>query len=230
MAMGLPSKEIIMMKAILGAAGATALLLSATDVSAHEVDKSDWETKTYDYKDFDDIRVQGVYDLEIKVGPDYSITVSGEPDRLAKTQIRTFGDQLVLSQEKEKRRVKNNHGLHAVVTLPSLNNIDLQGVGAIVATGIDADDFSIEIEGVGSIEVSGKCGKLRASLEGVGSLDASDLKCEDVVVSVEGMGSAEVYASESVDAEIDGMGSIEVDGNPKDVKKSKSFMSSISIE
>jgi hypothetical protein len=87
----------------------------------------------------------------------------------------------------------------------------------------------VELEGVGSIEVSGQCDRLTASLEGIGSLDASDLKCNDVKVDVEGMGSAEVYASESVDAEIDGMGSIEVDGNPKDVKKSKSFMSSIEI-
>lgn len=219
-----------MIKTILGAASAMALLSSAPTALAHEVDKSDWETKTYDYKDFDDIRLQGVYDLEIKVGPDYSISVSGPPERLEKTQIRTFGDQLVLSQKNEKRKIKKNHGLHAVVTLPFLNNIDLQGVGSIIATGVNADDFSIDVEGVGSVEVSGTCGTLRASLEGVGSLDASDLKCKDVIVSVEGMGSAEVYASESVDADIDGMGSIEVDGNPKDVKKSKSFMSSISID
>ncbi len=219
-----------MMKTILGAAGATALLLSAPIAIAHDVDKSDWETKTYDYQGFDDIRLQGVYDLEIKVGPDYSITVSGPPERLAKSEIRKFGDQLILSQKNEKRKIKKNQGLHAVVTLPSLNNIDLEGVGAIVATGVNSGDFSVDVEGVGSVEVSGTCGNLRASLEGVGSLDASKLKCENVIVSVEGMGSAEVYASESVDADIDGMGSIEVDGDPKDVKKSKSFMSSISID
>ena len=47
--------------------------------------------------------------------------------------------------------------------------------------------------------------------------------------SVEGMGSAEVYASESVDADIEGIGSIEVDGSPATVKKSKSFLSSIEV-
>lgn len=219
-----------MMKTVLGAASAMALLLSAQTATAHDVDKSDWETQTYDFTGFDDIRLQGVYDLEIKVGSEYSITVSGPPERMEEADIRVSGDQLILSQDKDRRRFKKNQGLHAVVTLPSLVNIDLQGVGAITATGVDSEDFDIDVEGVGSVEISGKCGRLNASLEGVGSLDASDLKCDDVDVSVEGMGSAEVYASKSVDAEIEGMGSIKVDGNPKDVKKSKSFMSSIEID
>ncbi|MEP3654716.1 MAG: head GIN domain-containing protein [Litorimonas sp.] len=218
-----------MMKTVLGAASAMALLLSAQTATAHDVDKSDWETQTYDFTGFDDIRLQGVYDLEIKVGPDYSITVSGPPERMEEADIRVFGDQLILSQEKDRRRFKKNEGLHAVVTLPALVNIDLQGVGSITATGVDSEDFDIDVEGVGSVEISGKCGRLNASLEGVGSLDASGLKCKDVDVSVEGMGSAEVYASSAVDADIEGMGSIKVDGNPKDVKKSKSFMSSIEI-
>ena len=43
------------------------------------------------------------------------------------------------------------------------------------------------------------------------------------------MGSAEVYASDSVDANVDGIGSIDVDGSPKKVSKSKSFMSTVHV-
>lgn len=219
-----------MMKTVLGAASAMALLLSAPTVFAHDVDKSDWIEKTYDFKGFDEIRLEGVYDLQIEVGPAHSILVSGPPDRMDKLDVRLVGDQLVLDEDDSRRKIKKNHGFHAVVTTPSLSSLELRGVGSIVATGVDADRFDVEVEGVGSVEVSGQCGKLSASLEGVGSLDASKLKCKDVRVDLEGMGSAEVYASESVDAEIEGMGSIEVDGSPKDVRKSKSFMSSIQVK
>jgi hypothetical protein len=63
----------------------------------------------------------------------------------------------------------------------------------------------------------------------MGELDARGLKCEDVDIDMSGMGSASVYASESVDADMSGMGSIDVYGSPKDVKKDKSFMSSVTI-
>jgi hypothetical protein len=218
-----------MMKTVMGAASAMALLFSAQIANAHEVDKSDWVEKSYDLEGFDEIRLQGVYDVTVEVGPAYSIQISGPAKRMDSLNVRVEGDQLLLDHEGRKKKIKKNQGLQAVVTTPVLTSLELQGVGSIVATGVDTDNFDVELEGVGSIEVSGQCDRLTASLEGIGSLDASDLKCNDVKVDVEGMGSAEVYASESVDAEIDGMGSIEVDGNPKDVKKSKSFMSSIEI-
>ena len=218
-----------MMKRILGAASAMALLFTAQSASAHEVDKSDWVEKTFDFEGFDEIRLQGVYDVTIEVGPTYSIQISGPAKRMDSLNVRVVGDQLLLDHEGRKKKVKKKHGFRAVVTTPVLTRLELQGVGSIVATGVDAERFDVGLEGVGSIEVSGQCERLTASLEGIGSLEASELKCKDVKVDVEGMGSAEVYASKSVDAEIDGMGSIEVDGNPKDVKKSKSFMSSIDI-
>lgn len=218
-----------MMKTVMGVACAMALLFSAQSAIAHEVDKSDWVEKTYDFEGFDEIRLQGVYDVTIEVGPAYSIQISGPAKRMDALNVRLEGDQLLLDHEGRKKRIKKKHGFQAVVTTPSLTRLELQGVGSIVATGVDADRFDVGLEGIGSIDVSGQCDRLTASLEGIGSLEASKLKCKDVKVDVEGMGSAEVYASESVDADIDGMGSIEVDGNPKDVKTSKSFMSSIEI-
>ena len=222
------------LKKLLGAAGATAVLLAAPIASAHDEDhdKGPQVEKSYDFTGFDRIHIEGVYVVDIRVGPKFSIETSGSEKRMKRTDVYVSGDKLVLGI-KESARGKNwrgkNKGIKAVVTLPALNEISLKGVGSVEARGIKADKFTASLEGVGSMELSGTCDRLDADVEGVGSLEADDLECKDVNVSVEGMGSAEVYASASVDADIEGIGSIDVDGNPERVKKSKSFMSSINV-
>lgn len=215
-------------------AGATACLLIAPLATAHETDddKGPKVEKSYDFTDFTGVVVTGVYDVEIKVGPSYSIELEGKEKRMKYVEVEKSGDTLFLGMDEDgqgKRWNGHNNGIRAVITLPALDEVSLTGVGAIEASGIKAGRFVSELEGVGSIELSGTCDTLEGSVAGIGSLDASDLECKNVEVDVEGMGSAEVYASESVDADIDGMGSIDVEGSPKDVKKSKSMMSSISI-
>ena len=221
-------------KTLIGAAGATAVLLAAPIASAHDGDhdKGPQIEKSYDFTGFDRIHIEGVYEVDIRVGPKFSIETSGSEKRMKRTDVFVSGDKLVLGV-KENARGKNwrgkNKGIKAVVTLPALSEISLMGVGSVEARGIKADKFTASLEGVGSMELSGTCNRFDASVEGVGSLEADDLECKDVDVKVEGMGSAEVYASASVAADIEGIGSIDVDGSPQQVKKSKSFLSSIDV-
>ena len=222
------------LKTLIATAGATAVLLAAPVASAHDEDhdKGPQVEKSYDFSGFDRIHIEGVYSVDIRVGSKFSIETSGSEKRMKHAEVTVSGDTLVLGL-KDSARGKSwrgkNKGINAVVTLPALNEVSLKGVGSVEAHGIKADKFAASLEGVGSIELSGTCGRLDASVEGVGSLEADDLECKDVDVSVEGMGSADVYASQSVDADIDGMGSIDVEGSPEQVKKSKSFVSSISV-
>ena len=191
------------------------------------------ETRAYDFTGFDEIEVEGVYEVEIEVGPDFSVSLSGDAKRLKDADVRLEGDVLILGQKKRGRRTINWNGddgdLEAVVTLPYLEAVRMSGVGAVRGEGIDADTLDVRLEGVGNIELSGTCGDLTARVKGVGALEAEGLECEAAHVTVEGVGSAEVFASRSVDAEVSGMGSIEVFGEPEDVERSGSFLSSIDV-
>ena len=222
------------LKTLIGAASAIAVLLATPIAVAHDTghDKEPKVEKSYDFTGFDKIHIEGVYVVDIKVGPDFSINTSGVEKRMKYANVTQSGDTLTFGF-KDNARGKSwrgkNKGIDVTVTLPELNEVSLMGVGSVEARGIKSNSFETALEGVGSIELSGVCGRLEASVEGVGSLEADDLECKDVDVSVEGLGSAEVFASQSVDANIEGMGSIDVDGGPENVKKSKSFMSSISV-
>lgn len=212
--------------------------LTAGSALAHaehddDIDSKDRVEQSFDFTGFDRIEVVGVYDMDVQVGgSDFSIETSGRKKDMDKMKVYLKGDTLVLSSEKrEKRRGwKGNHkGIDITITMPALNGLEITGIGNGEIDGIDSDDFKIEVAGIGAMELNGRCGTLEADYAGMGELDARGLKCENVTVDMSGMGSASVYASDSVDADMSGMGSIEVYGKPKNVKKDKTFMSSIEI-
>jgi hypothetical protein len=96
--------------------------------------------------------------------------------------------------------------------------------------GISADGFRADLSGVGDLELAGECVALEANVSGVGDLDAADLRCANVTVTVSGVGEAKVYASESVDASVTGMGDISIAGDPKEVRKSGGLFSDIDVD
>ncbi len=224
-------------KLLRGSVIAGALIASlhlTVSVNAHEVKDGNKVEQTHDLSGFNKISITGVYDADIKVGGnDYSVFTSGRAKDVQWMKVYVDGDTLILAQnEKKKKGLKTNNtqGVNVEITLPALEGLAITGVGQGHITGIDSNRFSIEIAGVGDMELSGRCGYLDADIAGMGQMDASDLKCEDVNIDLAGMGQASVYASNSVDADAAGMGNVEVYGNPDTVKKDSNFMSSVRIK
>jgi len=212
-----------------------ALLLSAPMALAHEVDKSDHVKEIHDLSGFTDIEVVGVYKLDVQVGGDFSVKTSGRLKDVEHMEIYVKNDTLVLgTDDKNKRwnigKKNDNHGIRATITLPVLEAVEVAGIATGEISGIDSQRFEIEVAGISDLTFEGRCRKLEMEQAGLGKTDASDLECENVTVDLAGMGELKVYASESVDADAAGMGQIEIYGNPEDVRKSKTFMSSVKIK
>ncbi len=194
-----------------------------SDIGAR--DRGEDETRTIEVADFDRIEVAGVFDLEVTVGGDYRVTLSGKADDLSRTTSSVENGVLVLDtaeRDESGKRMLVKHGVTATVSLPALNGIDAAGVVDGKATGVNAENFDADISGVGELELSGTCGALSADVSGVGELDAEALECRTVDVEVSGVGKAKIHASESVDAEIAGIGKIEISGSPAQVSKAQS--------
>jgi hypothetical protein len=215
-------------------------LVAALGTQAHahpehddDKDKGPRVEKTFDLTGFDGIEVVGVYDMDVTVGKAFSIEASGREKEMSRMTASVKNGVLVLETNEKKKRKgwgKNNtRSIDINITLPALNSLEITGIGNGEINGIDSDDFTVEVSGIGAMELNGRCGQLRAEYSGMGDLDAKGLKCKSVDVDMSGMGSASVYASEDVDADMSGMGSIDVYGSPKTVKKDKTFMSSIDI-
>lgn len=188
--------------------------------------------RSLDLTGFDEIRLEGVYNMDVVVGgDDFSIDLSGRDYEMDILDVYLDGDTLVLDQEGgKKKRHKNRKGVKAKIRMPALYAVAVEGVGRGDFENIKADSFKITVEGVGEFNFGGTCDRLDIQLEGVGNVEAEDLKCRHVVADLEGIGAISVYASETIDGDAEGIGEIAVYGNPKVINKSKGFLSRVNIK
>ena len=209
-----------------GAIAATAFKVAWGDIDdIGDRERGDDKTQTIAAADFDRISIAGVFELDVGVGGDYSLTLSGREEDLARTTAKVEDGVLTLDtgeRDREGKRRLIKHGVTAKVSLPALNGVDIAGVVDGDIRDVNAENFSADLSGVGDLNLSGTCGSFDAEVSGVGELNAEDLKCRKVDVDVSGVGGASVYASESVDARIAGIGRIEISGSPAQVSKSQS--------
>lgn len=212
--------------AIAGAIAATAFKVAWGDIAdIGDRDRGDDKTETVAAADFDRISIAGVFELDVAVGGDYSVTLSGKEEDLARTTAEVQNGVLVLDtgeRDHEGKRRFVKHGISAKIAMPALNGVDVAGVVDGDIRGVNAESFSADVSGVGDLNISGTCGSFDADVSGVGDLDAESLECRSVKIDVSGVGEASVYASESVDAQIAGIGKINVSGSPAQVSKSQS--------
>jgi hypothetical protein len=223
----------VIVACIIGAAAVAVAFGNLGDLGVGDRDKSKDISQTFDLRDFDRIDIAGVYELEVTVGGDFSVEVSGPEDEMERVEASVEGGELVLDQRERRRgekRWRDHEGLTARISLPALSAIEASGVVDGDVTGVAAETFKVDISGVGDMDLAGECGDLDAQVSGVGDLNAEDLKCKNVVVDVSGVGSASVFASESVEATVSGMGDINVSGSPKSVEKNGGMFSSISVD
>ncbi|WP_371397482.1 head GIN domain-containing protein [Fretibacter rubidus] len=217
-------------------AAATALTVGAiaatTTAFAHDDnrDRSNDIQEIHDVTGFDNIEIVGVYELDVKVGPEFYVHTSGAAKEVENLKVFVRGDTLVLDNEKRKKKMNKQHGVLVTITMPSLNGLDIVGVGTGDISGVKADDFTLNVSGVGEMDIAGTCGSLRAEVSGVGDFSTADLKCKDVKADLSGVGQFTVYASESADVSAMGIGEIVVLGNPKSIEKNSNFMSKIRIK
>lgn len=204
----------------------TALKVAWGDLTDLESrDRGDDKTITIAAADFDAISVAGVFEIDVSVGADYAVTLSGKEGDLARTTAKVENGKLVLDtaeRDENGRRKLVKHGVTAKISLPALSSLDASGVVDGDVRGISAETFTADVSGVGELELAGACETFDADVSGVGELDAEELKCRTVIVDVSGVGAASVYASESVEAELAGIGRIEVFGSPANVSKTQS--------
>ncbi len=176
--------------------------------------------------EFTGVALAGIGKVEITVGQPKSVTVSVDDNLLEYVETKVDNGILKINTSQS---IAPRAGLMLTITTPSLSSAMVSGVGNISVHDATGDELSITVSGVGDIVADGTVKSLEVRLSGVGGANLTDLKADHVKVTVTGTGSAEVFASESVDAQVSGVGSIELHGNPPNVKKSASGIGKVTI-
>ncbi|HKX91250.1 MAG TPA: head GIN domain-containing protein [Sphingomicrobium sp.] len=93
-------------------------------------------------------------------------------------------------------------------------DLSLQGSGDATIDQAEVDQLRVTILGSANAALSGRSGKLTATLRGISSLDASGLNAKDATIGAEGPATVKAAVSNSVKIDASGTASITLAGSP----------------
>ncbi len=161
---------------------------------------------------FDSVVVEAVWKVRINRSDEFFTEIYYPSDMEDQLDVRVHGNQLVLGIK--GNRSYSDTDLTAVISMPSLSDIRIDGAADIYFSGFDEDELSISIDGAANIEGSdSKVDKLKVSLDGMGKIDLSAVPAVDARVDLNGAGDIRLEMNGGVlDGSLEGMGNIVYSG------------------
>ena len=164
---------------------------------------------------FHAIRVEGIIDVEVTIGGETSVTLQADDNVLPLLSTEVVEGTLIFSS---RQNYDAENDVRARVVVPSLTAVTVEGIGDIEVRGLDETEFKVAVHGVGGATVHGRADTVDVEVHGLGDAKLSRLEARVVRAQVFGIGDAEVFASESLDASVEGMGDVIYHGQPVDVR------------
>jgi hypothetical protein len=166
-----------------------------------------------DVSDFDEVESREIGNLTIEQTGSESLTVEAEEDVLPKLTTDVVNERLIIGP-KPGTTIHTTKPINYTLTVEALNALEVSGSGDVEAEGISTDRLAVTIGGAGSVEAGGEADEQQIDISGSGVYRAEGLDSKVVKIGVSEAGSAIVNASERLDANVSGAGSVEYVGDP----------------
>lgn len=166
--------------------------------------------------DFNRIEVEGAYRVEVVCGQPLAVEVEADDNLLPLISTDVAGGRL---------RIRNERGLstqafpHVRISVPDVNEVSIPGASEMRITGTRNERLTLDVSGASKLHASGETGSLNLKLSGAGLIDTRELRARDASVQADGAGRVSVHATESLEAVVNGVGSIDYYGDPKKVSQ-----------
>lgn len=212
-----------------------AMLLNACNASTSRAENN-FAGKDYEVEYFNQIKLTGGYNVSIVQADEPSLVVKASESDHNKIDVWVENNRLYVKNRyknittdeiKLEISVKdlNDIWVEGGVYLSTLGYIDVDRLEMVFQGGANVDMqakakyIKIKAEGGVNIEIEGVTDELVAISEGAGNIDADRLTAKNVDCRVSGVGNASVYATNELNATIEGVGRIGYRGNPVVNKK-----------
>ena len=200
---------------------AVTMMLAAGQAAAFSFGKNviegsgDMETRTLDLKEFDAINVGGAFELDITLGDEQKVIMTIDDNLWDNLEVEVSGSTLEIGWDKS---CSPEGDCRVEIVVRKLEEVDIHGAAEVEIRNFHGDSFSFDVSGAAELEMDGTVDKLDINVSGAGDIDTRNLKAKSVKVSVSGAGEAKVYASESFEGRVSGVGSIDYWGDPEHQK------------
>ena len=187
-------------------------------------------------RDFARVAVAGPDDVEIAVGPDFSISARGAQAVLDTLEFARDGDTLKITRKRGFSTVRGE--AHIRVTMPRIAGaaltgsgdlsidkvageaagLSLTGSGDVTVRELAVDRLEVSVTGSGGIDLAGTAKSAKLSVTGSGDIDGERLNVGSADVSLLGSGDVAFASDGDVKAGIMGSGDVKVAGKARCAK------------
>lgn len=207
-------------------------------VSCNDLKSDSNTSKTYDISEFTSLNLELIGEVFYEQSDSTYLTVSGSSILIDALQVS--GDNGALSIKlRNKQKFTGKKKLVVKVGSPNLSKVNFEsigtlrfknkfigdevsinnkGVGEIIIDDFQVEKFNLISKSIGSIKIKGTSNMTSINSVGLGEIDAAEFKSKNVKVVSEGVENLSVYAEDSIDITMKGLGNINYYGNPAEVK------------
>lgn len=197
----------------------------------------------HELTDFDEVEINGKFDIRIVHGDHHSVEVKGSENAKNQYEIERKGNTLVIDYNGKKKfdwKVEDLkiEEVEIIITMPSIEKLEATGVGNIRLDEVSTHEINIDLRGPvklkGDVEthnltinlsgsadatLNGRTHNLNARVELASSLRAYNLEAHDAFVETSGASSAKVNVSNSLEMDEGIASKIDYRGNPTVTKR-----------
>lgn len=189
-------------------------------------------SRSFPLSGFDRIALRGSDDVEVRVGPAESVSVTGPAALLDQLEVEVRDGELRLGRKRGRGPWREGTA-QFTVTLPRLTAAAVAGSGdmrvdraearsfaaSVAGSGnlsiaeLAADALDLSVAGSGDLTVGGRARALDVSIAGSGDVDATRLRAGRADVSVAGSGNVRAGVDSEAVVSILGSGDVDILGN-----------------
>jgi Putative auto-transporter adhesin, head GIN domain len=164
---------------------------------------------------FTSVELAGSNAVDISVDGTRSVVVHADDNLLSHVTTTVTGGRLVIGEIPGSFQTKAE--MRVDIHVPTLDALTLTGSGVVSATGIEAESFTVKLDGSGVIHAAGTVQRLDVSLGGSGDAQLGELSARSVHAVVGGSGRIVTTATDTLDAAVPGSGAVVYGGAPTHV-------------
>jgi hypothetical protein len=172
------------------------------------------KTENRNILNFNSIEIDGAFDLVVVCQKKKSLNITGDDNLLQHIITRVKGNKLHIYSNAS---ICSKIQLLVKVAIENIETVSSSGAVDIDVSNLDNNNFSLDISGSGDIDLQGTTCDFTTVLSGSSELYAKNFKAENVRIEINGASDAHVYASQKLDVEIGGAGTLFYSGNPVEI-------------
>ena len=204
-------------------------------------------TEEHAVSSFKNVEVNGAIELEVSQGDLKPVKIEADENLLRYIEVIQEGDRIIV-QNKPGYNLRPSNKIKVYITSPVYNNIGVSGACNIngqnkinnsenlrlevsgagdINMDVNAPAITAEVSGAGSVNLKGETKTFDLELTGASKAHCFDMLSENTKVDISGAGDADVYASNKLDAQVSGAGSVAYKGSATNINQQVSGAGSV---